>query len=105
MLMCVYTGFCALGHVGAHKHYVFIYDINVWVLYYQRIINVWLALCVCVWVSVCVCVWDADADKKDGENDESFRFQHSHTVVFSVSVYSSFTAGGEQRVYLVRFLQ
>lgn len=29
MSMCVYTGFCALGHVGAHKHYVFIYDINV----------------------------------------------------------------------------
>lgn len=62
-------------------------------------------MCACESLYVCVRVCDADADKKDGENDESFRFQHSHTVVFSVSVYSSFTAGGEQRVYLVRFLQ
>lgn len=104
MLMCVYTGFCALGHVVAHKHYVFIDDINVCLLYYQWII-VCLARFVCSCESLYLCVWDADADKKDGENDESFRFQHSHAVVFSVSIYSSFTAGGEQRVYLVRFQQ
>lgn len=59
MKMCVYTGFCALGHVDAHKHHVFIYDS--YILMFDCYITsgllfVWPTLCVRVSLSMCVCV-------------------------------------------------